>query len=218
MQAHKDTPKCIIMTQTFDWWLITITTDQLRHCIWTRSINVSVVLRRVPRQTMSRCVPLRRPRPVWLLLYVKLLRYLGTTFFETFYFWTLDPLHFRWMNAPIFVSRNAVVLGGGFPRIRWMSWILGSFMSFHSLGEFQVAKTPGGPAWRLRCHGIRCMAVEVPQCLRKLWLQKTSSQNVGNSAKYVASKYGFYMFAPHVGWWDIVRITSMIERLVTSSV
>ena len=72
-------------------------------------------------------------------------------------------------------------------------------MSFHSLGEFQVAKTPGGPAWRLRCHGIRCMAVEVPQCLRKLWLQKTSSQNVGNSAKYVASKYGFYMFAPHVG-------------------
>lgn len=114
MQAHKGTPKCIIMTQTqtFDYNNYR-SIKILRHCIWTRSINVSVVLRRVPRQTMSRCVPLRRPRPVWLLLYVKLLRYLGTTFFETFYFWTLDPLHFRWMNAPIFVSRNAVVLGGG---------------------------------------------------------------------------------------------------------
>lgn len=177
-------------TQTFDYNNYR-SIKILRHCIWTRSINVSVVLRRVPRQTMSRCVPLRRPRPVWLLLYVKLLRYLGTTFFETFYFWTLDPLHFRWMNAPIFVSRNAVVFGGGFPRIRWMSWILGSFMSFHSLGDFQVAKTPGGPAWRLRCHGIRCMAVEVPQCLRKLWLQKTSSQNVGNSANICSLQIRF---------------------------
>lgn len=75
-----------------------------------------------------------------------------------------------------------------------------------------------GESFEIVTPGIRCMALEVPQCLRKLWLQKTSSQNVGNSAKYVASKYGFYMFAPHVGWWDIVRITSMIERLVTSSV